>query len=204
VSDVASRTAAEQGSPAAFFLEHSTRLSASASIGPVLDLACGRGRHALAAADLGLSVLAIDRNRDLLDRLAASWRRKLDDDRTDHTRDAYGVGQIETLCAELESQAPPALETARFGAVLVFRYLHRPLFPWIETLVAPGGFILYETFTLDQKKLGWGPRRDAFLLESGELPRLFSELVVEVDEEGPSNDDPSAHTARVLASRLLR
>ena len=203
MSDVASRTAAEQGSPAAFFLEHSTRLSASASIGPVLDLACGRGRHALAAADLGLSVLAVDRNRDLLDRLATSWRRKLDD-RTDHTRHADGVGQIETLCADLESQAPPALEPASFGAVLVFRYLHRPLFPWIETLVAPGGFILYETFTLDQKKLGWGPRREAFLLESGELPRLFSELVVEVDEEGQSNDDPSAHTARVLASRPLR
>lgn len=203
MSDVASRTAAEQGSPAAFFLEHSTRISASASIGPVLDLACGRGRHALAAADLGLSVLAVDLNRDLLDRLAASWRRRLDD-RTDQTRGAAGVGQIETLCADLESQALPALEPASFGAVLVFRYLHRPLFPWIETLVAPGGFILYETFTLDQKRLGWGPKRDAFLLESGELPRLFSELVVEVDEEGPSHDEPSAHTARLLASRPLR
>jgi SAM-dependent methyltransferase len=180
-----------------------SRLTASASIGPVLDLACGRGRHALAAADLGLSVLAIDRNRDLLDRLAASWHRKRDD-MTDHNGDADGVGQIETLCADLESQAPPALEPASFGAVLVFRYLHRPLFPWIETLVAPGGFILYETFTLAQKKLGWGPKRDAFLLESGELPSLFSELVVEFYEEGPSNDEPSAHTARLLASRPLR
>ena len=203
MSDVASRTAAANGSPAAFLLEHLTRLSASASIGPVLDLACGRGRHALAAADLGLSVLAVDRNRDLLDRLAASWRRKLDD-MTDPPGDADGVGQIETLCADLESQAPPALEPARIGAVLVFRYLNPPHFPWIETLVAPGGFILYETFTLDQKKLGWGPKRDAFLLESGELPRLFSELVVEVYEEGPSNDEPSAHTARLLASRPPR
>ena len=180
-----------------------TRLSESASIGPVLDLACGRGRHALAAADLGLSVLAVDRNRDFLDRLAASGSSQLDD-RIDSTQDADDVGRIETLCADLESQAPPALEPASFGAVLVFRYLHRPLFPWIESLVAPGGFILYETFTLAQKKLGWGPRRDAFLLESGELPRLFSELVVEFYEAGPSNDEPSAQTARLLASRPLR
>ena len=181
----------EGGPPSAFFREHESRLSASARVGPTLDLACGRGRHTLAAADLGLDVVAIDRNLDFLDALAEIRRRKLEG----HT------GQIEILCADLESPPLPPLEPASFGAVLVFRYLHRPLFPWIESLVAPGGFVLYETFTGEQKKLGWGPKRDAFLLRSGELPDLFPELVVEIYEEGPSNDEPSARTARLLASR---
>ena len=51
----------EIGAPSAFFREHASRLSTTASIGPTLGLACGRGRHALAAAYLGLSVVAIDR-----------------------------------------------------------------------------------------------------------------------------------------------
>ncbi len=191
MSDAARADIHEGGPAAAFFREHESRLSASVRVGPTLDLACGRGRHALAAADLGLSVVAIDRNPDFLAALAKIQPRARD----------QGMGQIEILCADLESRRLPPLEPGRFGAVLVFRYLHRPLFPWLEALVAPGGFVLYETFTLDQKQLGWGPKRDAFLLRSGELPDLFPELVVEVYEEGPSNDERSARTARLLASR---
>ena len=185
----------EAGPASAFFREHTARLSASATIGPTLDLACGRGRHALAAARLGLSVLAIDRNPDQLDILADI----ITEDRTDEPTD--GTGPIEILCADLESPPRPPLEPASFGAVLVFRYLHRPLFSWIETLIAPGGFVLYETFTEGQKNLGWGPNRNEFLLRPGELRDLFSGLEVEVYEEGLSKDERPAHTARLLASR---
>ena len=191
MSDVVEAAGPEIGPPSAFFREHTARLSASAAIGPTLDLACGRGRHALACADLGLSVIALDRKPDQLEALADVWARRRE----------RGVGQIEILCADLESPARPAFEPASFGAVLVFRYLHRPLFPWIETLIAPGGILLYETFIKAQRDLGWGPKRDDFLLESGELRDLLPELVVELYEEGPSSDERSAHTARLLASR---
>jgi SAM-dependent methyltransferase len=191
VSDVTNGPTPEIGPPSAFFHEHESRLAASATIGPTLDLACGRGRHALAAADLGLSVVAIDRNPDQLDALTHARAERIE----------TGGGQIEILCADLETPPLPTLEAGSFGAVLVFRYLHRTLFPWIQELIAPGGFVLYETFTQAQKKLGWGPKRDDFLLQSGELRNLFPELVIEVYEEGPSNDERSAHTARLLASR---
>ncbi len=191
MSDAAREAIAEGGPPSAFFREHESRLLASRSIGPTLDLACGRGRHALAAADLGLSVVALDRNRDALESLARITPRPVEG----------GTGRIEIVCADLESPSRPKLEVASFGAVLVFRYLHRPLFGWIEELVGPGGFVLYETFTEAQTKLGWGPKRNDFLLRSGELAKLFPELVVEIYEEGPSNDDRSAQTARLLASR---
>jgi hypothetical protein len=85
--------------------------------------------------------------------------------------------------------------------VLVFRYLHRPLMPWIAGLLAPGGLLVSETFTRAQRRLGWGPARDAFLLEPGELPTLFPSLEALVYEEGPTDEPRPAETARLLARR---
>ena len=175
------------GAPSAFFREHQARLEATAQIGPALDLACGKGRHAIAAADLGLSVLAVDRNQEALDELSRIRPR--------------APGQLETLQADLELSAPPPLEAASFGAVLVSRYLHRPIIAWMQSLIAADGVLLYETFTRDQRELGWGPTRDDFLLEIGELPTLFSDLEVQVYEEGPSKDDGAPRTARLIAVR---
>jgi len=173
--------------PSAFFREHEDRLISAAKLGPILDLACGGGRHAIAAANLGLSVVAVDRNAAALDEIGRIVPRP--------------PGRIETRQADLETEPLPQLQPSHFGAVLVFRYLHRPLCPWIQTLIAGGGLLLYETFTRDQKELGWGPSRDEFLLEPAELPSLFPDLEVEVYEEGPSKDDRSPRTARLLAYR---
>jgi SAM-dependent methyltransferase len=181
------------GTPSAFFVAHTAQLVETAPIGPALDLACGRGRHALALAALGLSVTAIDANSDSLDELMAQRLRMIGGE----------TGPIETLCADLETPPLPDLVREHYGAVLVFNYLHRALFPWIESLVAPGGLVLYETFTEAQRTLGWGPRRDAFLLSSGELPELLPNLVTEVYREGLSNDARPAQSARLLARRPL-
>lgn len=187
------------GLPSAFFLRCEASLRASASIGPTVDLACGRGRHASAAAALGLPVVAVDRDRAHLAELAA---RAAEPHPRSGGSDARGTlpGPIRVVAADLEA-SPPPLRERHFGAVLVFRYLHRPLLRWIESLVAPGGLLLYETFTRDQRRLGWGPRRDAFLLARGELARLLRELEVEIFEEGLSRDPKPAYTARLLARR---
>jgi SAM-dependent methyltransferase len=175
------------GTPSAFFQEHQPRLIEAAHSGGVLDVACGRGRHTVAAADLGFSVLAIDRDQAALDQLGKILPR--------------GTGRITTLQIDLESEPPPALEPAAFTVVLVFRYLHRPLAAWIQSLVSTNGILLYETFTQAQRKLAWGPTRDAFLLEPGELPSLFPELKIERYEEGPARDERAPQTARMLATR---
>ena len=178
----------EIGAPSPFFVARQDELRTSAALGPTLDLACGRGRHALAAADLGLTVLAVDRNADHLEQL----------------RQAAAPGhRIETREVDLEAGAPPDLGTAHFGCVLVFRYLHRPLTSWIESLLAPGGILLYETFTTAQRERGWGPSRDAFLLAPGELPTLFPSLEPLRFEEGPTDEPKPADTARLLARRPL-
>jgi SAM-dependent methyltransferase len=182
----------EAGTPSAFFRAHLDALVHAARDQPLLDLACGRGRHALAAARAGLRVMAVDRNREALEKLSRVELR--------------GPGSIETVmvdleAVDLESSATPKLPCDRFAAIVVTRYLHRPLMPWIEALLAPGGLLLYETFLVTQRALGWGPTRTDFLLEAGELPRLFPNLETRVHEEGPSRDDPPAETARLLARR---
>ena len=93
--------------------------------------------------------------------------------------------------------APP-LAPARCGAVLVFRFLHRPLSTMIERLIAPGGLLLYETFTVEQRALGSGPRSPDFLLESGELLGMFPGLEILEHDQEPG---PSEACARLLARR---
>ena len=184
--------------PSAFFREHEAALVSTRRLGPALDLACGRGRHARALAEAGLTVVALDRNPQALASMTAT---------TPSGPQAVtesALGRITCVQADLEVGPPPVLEAAAFGAVLVFRYLHRPLMPWIERLLAPGGLLIYETFTRAQRSLGWGPERDAFLLESGELPTLFPGLEVLVFEEGLSRDARPAETARLLARRPTR
>jgi len=174
------------GAPSAFFVAWAQRLRSTSALGQVLDLACGNGRHSLAAAELGLEVLAIDRNVESLAQLASV---------------PLATGQITVLAADLEAATPPVLEGAKFGAVLVFRYLHRPLMPWIESLLAPGGLLLYETFTTEQRTLGWGPRNELFLLRPGELPGLFPGLEIESYEEGATDEPQPAQTGRLVASK---
>jgi hypothetical protein len=49
--------------------------------------------------------------------------------------------------------------------------------------VAPGGLLLYETFTVDQARRG-RPTNPAFLLEHGELPGLVAPLNVVRQRDG--------------------
>lgn len=171
----------------AFFRAETPALLETAAGGLVLDLACGSGRHTLAAAALALDVLAVDRNADALAALAER---------------AQGLpGRVRVQTLDLETDEIPVLDRAPFAAILVFRYLHRPLAPVIADWLAPGGLLLYETFTTVQRSLGWGPSRDAFLLAPGELPTLFPGLTIERFEEGLTDEPDPAFTARLRARK---
>jgi 2-polyprenyl-3-methyl-5-hydroxy-6-metoxy-1,4-benzoquinol methylase len=144
--------------PSTWFLWHGHRLEPGAR---VADLACGEGRHSLAAAARGARVTAVDRDEA---RLAAARER------------AEGQGlAIEWVAADLEEPWP---ELGAFDAVLVFNYLDRARMPQILELVEPGGFLMMETFLNTQRELGWGPTSDDHLLRPGELARLVAPLTV--------------------------
>jgi SAM-dependent methyltransferase len=134
----------------------------------VLDVASGRGRHALALAERGWQVHAVDRDRAALDELETRAR-------------AAGLA-IETQLIDLESDRVD-LGANRYGGIVVFNYLHRPLIPTLVRALKPGGALVYETFTIGQRERGH-PRNPAFLLEDGELARLVAPLHVVRSREG--------------------
>ena len=175
-------TPAAAPAPAAFLLEHLPHLRAAP--GPVLDLACGAGRNALAAARAGCTVIGLDRNAAALAQLCA---------RAHAARTA-----VQAVRADVETGHGIPFAPQSFGAVLVFHFLFRPLAPEITRLLRPGGWLLYETFTTAQRTLPGGPRNPNFLLHPGELPRLFPTLTPIHHAEITSH---SHATARLLARK---
>jgi tellurite methyltransferase len=173
------------GHPSAHLCAHLERIRAALHLGPVVDVACGRGRHTLALAEHAIPVLGIDRNAAHLTELMRSARaRSL---------------PVALLRADLEIGDELPLLPERCGAVLVFRYLHRPLLPGLVRALRPGGLLLYETFTMHQKEFGYGPVNPDFLLAAGELTEQFRALRVIESWEGVDTGSPPAAVARIAA-----
>src|SRR5438132_12815279 len=104
-----------------------------------LDVAMGRGRHALPLARAGFRVFGVDVTLDAVrDAVAAAAAERL---------------RVHAWCADLTQHPLPA---ARFDLIVVSRYLQRDLFPALQSAIAPGGVVLYETFTTAQRALGPG------------------------------------------------
>jgi SAM-dependent methyltransferase len=175
-------------SPSPFFRLHLDRLRASSHLGPALDLACGRGRHALALAAAGGRAIGADRDaaalRELRQRALAAHL------------------PVDTLRADLETRWGIPLESGSCGAILVFRFLFRTLAEPIRATLAPGGLLLYETFTTEQQRLGAGPRNPAFLLRPGELRELFAGLEIVDYWEGVTGGERPEAMARLVARRM--
>ena len=146
----------------------------------VLDVAMGRGRHALVFAGLGCRVFGVDVNFDAV---------------RSATREAARRGLVvRTWCADLTASPLPR---AKFQAVVVTRYLQRDLIEAIRDAVTPDGIVLYETFTSHQRTHGVGPTSPDHLLEPGELRTRFDGFDVMFYEEVLA---PEA-VARIVARR---
>jgi 2-polyprenyl-3-methyl-5-hydroxy-6-metoxy-1,4-benzoquinol methylase len=150
-----------------------------------LDLACGDGRHAIAAAELGARVVGVDRDKPTLARA--------------RERAAEAGLSIEWLEVDLEGAWP---ELGAFDAVLVFNYLDRASMPRILRLVSPGGLLIMETFLEAQLDAGWGPTSEEHLLRPGELASLVAPLKVLYGREAIETVDSSRW--RAVASIVAR
>jgi SAM-dependent methyltransferase len=71
-----------------------------------------------------------------------------------------------------------------YDLIVVVHYLHRPLFPALLRALAPGGYVLYETFTVDQARRG-RPSNPDFLLRHGELRERLAPLAILRERDGP-------------------
>lgn len=116
----------------------------------------GRGRHALLLAQRGFHTFGVDLNLDAV-------------------REAMQLAAREGLlirgwCADLTISRLPA---RAFDVVVVTRYLQRDLFQSIRDSLTPGGYVIYETFTVAQRELGTGPTSPNHLLRPDELRSEF-------------------------------
>jgi tellurite methyltransferase len=123
---------------------------------PILDLACGSGRNGLYLHEQGFPVHFSDKNSEALTTLQAE----------------HNISTDQCFCADFEL-GEKVLNVESYQAIIVFRYLHRPLMEEIKAALVPGGFIFYETFTTENRQFG-RPNRDAFLLQPNELNSIFS------------------------------
>ena len=136
--------------------------------GRALDVACGRGRHALWLAERGLDTAAVDRDAEAIDAVNQQARRR-------------GLA-VDARVQDLET-GHATLGEALYDVIVVVHYLHRPLFPALIRALRPGGLLFYETFTRAQAARG-KPASPAFLLESGELRTLVAPLEIVREREG--------------------
>ena len=164
--------------PSPFITGWVTRLAVDHHGACALDVACGRGRHSLAMAHAGFRVMALDRNIEALRDLQ----------RQDVTR------TIRLACVDLEAWTWPV---GRFGVIVVSRYLDRARFDTMCAALAPGGVLLYETFTEHQLEQPHSPRSRAHLLAPGELRLRVRGMDVLFDEEVTGAES----VARIAARR---
>lgn len=133
--------------------------------GAVLDVACGHGRHLRWFGGHGHPVTGVDRSPEAIAAVAS-----------------LGTAVL----ADIENGPWPLLQDGQahtFDAVVVTNYLWRPLFPTLLASLAPGGVLIYETFTAGNETVG-KPSRPDFLLQAGELLRVCAGLRIVAYEDG--------------------
>jgi SAM-dependent methyltransferase len=153
--------------------------------GPVADIAGGSGRHARHLARPDRPVILTDFIFDAVERAHAA------------NPSVHGVVADVTALP---------LRAGSFATVLVTYFLNRDIFTDLLVLLAPGGHLVYETYTLDhlelvQRGLARGPSTAEFLLRPRELLQLVKPLEPLEYWEGEVADDAGRRCCARLVVR---
>ncbi|MGE5219013.1 MAG: class I SAM-dependent methyltransferase [Chloroflexota bacterium] len=153
--------------------------------GRALDIACGKGRNALFLAARGFDVTALDVSAVAL----SEGRRRAEERKL----------KIDWLEIDLEKEGLPGSD---YDLIVDINYLQRALLPQIKAAVKPGGFVIFETYLIDQQTIGH-PKNPDYLLGHNELLNAFSSFRVLLYREGKFTDgrEPSFR-AGILAQKL--
>ncbi|MDZ4230582.1 MAG: class I SAM-dependent methyltransferase [Dehalococcoidales bacterium] len=127
--------------------------------GRALDVAMGSGRNAIYLAEMGFTVEGIDISPEAISNALESARNA-------------GV-TIRAQVADLEGDYH--IETGKYDVIICFNYLQRSLIPRIKEGLRRGGMVIYETYIIDQARLG-KPRNPDYLLNHNELLNMFRDF----------------------------
>jgi tellurite methyltransferase len=177
---------AERGAARAVLWRPSPALERFANRLPVrgraLDIACGSGRHATWLAARGLAAWGVDLLPDALVRARALARaaHELDPSAPMRPRAALAF-------ARADAKLPLPWRAAAFDVVCGFRYLDPALFPRVSEMLVPGGFLVWETFSVRAPEDAH-PRRPEYRLADGELAALCTAAGLLVEAQDRSAD----------------
>ncbi len=147
---------------------------------PVLDVACGSGRHSRFFLKRGYCVTGVD--------LDVSDFKLIDD-----------TDQLTLIERDLEDGMVWQFGTQAYGTVVVTNYLHRPILAPLVAAVAPGGVLIYETFAQGNEAYG-KPKHPDHLLRPGELIEMVrGKLQIVAYEHGYINRPRRAVVERICA-----
>lgn len=134
--------------------------------GRALDIATGKGRNAIFLAERGFQVVGID-----ISPVALETARRISREKS---------LAIDWQEADLERFDLPQGD---YDLVLNLNYLQRSLVPQIKKTLKPGGWIIFETYSTDQSKIGH-VTNPAYLLLHNELLDFFRDFRVLYYREG--------------------
>lgn len=160
--------------PASFLRENIALLP----VGKALDIAMGEGRNAVYLAKKGFDVEGVDISEVAL-RKAKQLARE-------------NQVRITTTNADLNTYTIPA---ESFHVILNIDYLQRNLIPQIKRGLKHKGIVVFENHTVDQMKNKGGTQIRQFLLEQGELKKMFEDFKILVYRE--TNDGKDARASLV-------
>ena len=154
--------------------------------GTVLDVACGQGRNARWFHTQNHPLTLVDRAQAAIESIAIT------------------APDCEAVVADIEN-GPWPFAGREFAAVVVVNYLWRPLMPTLLASLAPGGVLIYETFTQGNESVG-KPSRTDFLLRPGELLEICQGLRIVAFEDGCEEERPgrsARFVQRIAAVRVV-
>jgi tellurite methyltransferase len=136
--------------------------------GVALDVAAGRGRHTVALARRGFNVIAADYSATAIRTLA------------DAVNEARLGKRVWPVVADMTKFA---LKPRCVDVIVNINFLLRPLIELFKRALKPEGYLLFESFLIDQAALGH-PANPDFLLGHYELRALLADFQLLVYREG--------------------
>ena len=143
-----------------------------------LDIACGIGRNTHYLAKLGYEIDAVDISDYALSQI-------------EHSK------MIHTVETDLTKYS---ITPNSYDLILNINYLERKLFPSMSAGLKDGGILIFETFITAHEEGYSNPSNPDFLLQSNELPTVFSDLTILFYEE---RDDKNMYGEKVKIASFI-
>ncbi len=147
----------------------------------VLDIGMGEGRNAVFLATKGYKVTGID-----ISRVAIQKARFLAKE--------FGV-RIDTIVKSIKDLK---IKPGSIDAIICFYYVDREIVKTLKKWLKPGGIIIFEAYTINQKLINKMEGEDSYVLQDAELFDLFGDFTILKYEEPLHRKD---YIASIIAKK---